>query len=95
MAIEESLISTKYLEPAIWVICAWLVRELYSSFVKRSDNQDTSTDRNTAAILTLEKSLIAFQGQISLLSEQIRPLARLPDDIAKAHQKIREIEKKL
>lgn len=93
MAIEESIITTKYLEPAMMVLCAWLLRELYSSYTKRHDKNDSDTEKNTAAILTLDKSIIELKGQINLLVEQIRPLQRLPEDVAKAHEKLRKLEK--
>lgn len=93
MAIEEGLITAKYIEPAVWVLLAWLIKELWSSYNKRHDKQDSETEKNTDAILTLDKSIIELQGQIKLLAEQIRPLQRLPDDVAKAFEKLRKLEK--
>jgi hypothetical protein len=93
MAVDESLLTSKYLEPAIWVLMLWLARELWSNHAKRNQERDTETEKNTAAILTLDKSIIELKGQISLLLEQIRPLQRLPEDVAKAHEKLRKLEK--
>ena len=93
MAIEESVLTSKYLEPAIWILMLWLARELWSNHAKRNDQRDTETQKNTAAILTLDKSIVELQGQIKLLMEQMRPLQRLPEDVAKAHKKLRKLEK--
>jgi len=93
MAMDESLLTSKYLEPAIWILMLWLARELWSNHAKRNTERDTDTEKNTAAILTLDKSIIQLQGQIQLLMEQIRPLQRLPEDVAKAHEKLRKLEK--
>ena len=48
----------------------WLARELWSNHAKRNDQRDTETQKNTAAILTLDKSIVELQGQIKLLMEQ-------------------------
>ena len=93
MAVDESLLTSKYLEPAVWILMLWLARELWSNHAKRNDERDSDTEKNTAAILTLDKSIIQLQGQIQLLLEQIRPLQRLPEDVAKAHEKLRKLEK--
>ncbi len=93
MAVDESLLTSKYLEPAVWILMAWLIRELWSNHRKRNEERDSETQKNTAAILTLDKSIIELQGQIKLLMEQIRPLQRLPEDVAKAHEKLRKLEK--
>lgn len=93
MDVAESLISTKYIEPAVFVLVAWLMKELFSSYNKRHEKQDTITEENTKAILTLDKTIIELQGQIKLLAEQIRPLQRLPEDVARAHEKLRKLEK--
>lgn len=93
MAFDDSLITAKYVEPAMWILMAWLLRELYSNYNKRHEKQDSETEKNTDAILTLDKSIIELQGQIKLLMEQIRPLQRLPEDVARAHEKLRKLEK--
>lgn len=93
MAIEESLLTSKYIEPAVWVLLAWLMKELFSSYNKRHERQDSATSENTRAILMLDKTIIELQGQIKLLAEQIRPLQRLPEDVARAHEKLRKMEK--
>lgn len=93
MAIEEGLITAKYIEPAMWILMAWLLRELWSNYNKRHESQDSVTKENTKAIMSLDKTIIELQGQIKLLAEQIRPLQRLPEDVARAHEKLRKLEK--
>ena len=89
---SESIFSTKYLEPAIYLLIGWLFSEIISFYKEKNTNQSQSTKENTNAIIALDKTLIEIRGQITLLSTQIQPLMRLPTDIAEAHSKIREIK---
>ena len=75
-AIPESLISTKYIEPMVWVIVLWLLSEVWASLKKMLAKHDSETEKNTTAIIKLDKSIALLQAQIETLSEYMSPVPR-------------------
>ena len=91
--IPESIISTKFVEPLVWVVIAWLLNELWSSQKKLLAKHDNETEKNTLAIVSLDKTMIMLQSKIEILSEQMRPLHSLPSEVKVATEKLSKLEK--
>ena len=88
---NEVLFSTKYLEPAIYVIMAWLLREFYMAGKDKTKEQDSATKENTQAITALRQELIKFEAKLDMLSGFLTPLMRLPQDVTVLHAKVRSL----
>ena len=88
---NEVLFSTKYLEPAIYVLLAWLLREFYMAGKDKTKEQDSATKENTQAITLLRQELIKFEAKLDILSGFLTPLMRLPQDVTVLHSKLRAL----
>lgn len=91
--ISESILSTRYLEPAVYVVLAWLLREFYVAGKDKTKEQDNATKENTTAITLLREELIKFEAKLDLMSEFLTPLMRLPQDVTALHAKVRNLLK--
>jgi prefoldin subunit 5 len=68
----------------IFTVVGFLVKHFVDSF-KKSDEESLIEIKN------LNRDIIKLQGQIDLLSQELRPLQRIKDDVNEAHARIREI----
>ncbi len=69
--IDESLLSTKYIEPLVWILMVWLLNEVWSSHKKLLSKLTSETERNTVAIMGLDNTMAHLQEKIESLSDKI------------------------
>lgn len=92
---DETLISAKYIEPLLFVLLVWLLKEVFMYYQKAHEKQNTDIAENTKAILKLDLTMVELHSEIKHLGEQIRPLQNLSETVIKLNERIHNFEKRV
>jgi hypothetical protein len=78
-------------EPAIWLVLAWFVRELYSYLKDKGNKHTQALVDNTLEIHKLSLVLVEFKVEIQNLKEATKHIPKMQQDLNILHDRVRRI----